>query len=180
MNIIFIAIGLAMDAFAVSIASGTTIQQIRISHAFRIGLFFGVFQAGMPIIGWLVGTHVRDIISEVDHWIAFSILILIGGKMIYESFRMTSIEKKINPLKLSVLFVLAVATSIDALAVGVTFALLRVSIFMPVVIIGGVTFLLSVVGVLMGDWLGHLFENKMVFIGGLVLIGIGIKILIEH
>ncbi len=180
MNILFIALGLAMDAFAVSITSGFTIKQLRIHHALRVGLFFGLFQAVMPLVGWAVGLSVRDFVVEVDHWIAFSLLVLVGGKMIYESFKIESIKKRPDVLKISTLLMLSLATSIDALIMGVTFAMLKISILLPILVIGIVTFLLSFVGVYIGDRLGHFFENKMEFVGGLVLIGIGIKILIEH
>ena len=169
-----------MDAFAVSITSGLTIKQLRIAHAIRIGLFFGAFQAIMPLAGWLAGLSVRDFVADVDHWIAFGLLILIGGKMIYEALGMESVDRKQDPLKISVLLMLSIATSIDALAVGVTFAILNVSIILPVMVIGMVTFVMSFAGVYIGDRLGHFFEKKIEILGGLVLIGIGIKILIEH
>ena len=180
MDTVFIAMGLAMDAFAVSITSGLTIKSLQIRHALRIALFFGVFQAVMPLVGWLAGLSVRAFIAEVDHWIAFGLLCFIGGKMIYEGFRMKPVEDKQDPLKMSVLLLLSVATSIDALAVGITFAFLHVSILLPVLVIGVITFLFSFTGVYMGDRLGHFFENKIEIVGGLVLIGIGVKIVIEH
>ena len=179
-SIIFIAFGLAMDAFAVSITSGLTIKQLKINNALKIALSFGLFQAVMPITGWLAGLSLRDFISSVDHWIAFGLLSFIGCKMIYESIKMESSEKQLDPLNVYVLLILSVATSIDALAVGVTFAFLKISIVAPVIVIGIVTFLLSVLGVFVGDKFGHLFEKKVEILGGLVLIGIGTKILIEH
>ena len=178
-SIVLIAVGLAMDAFAVSITSGITIKSLRINNAFKIAIFFGLFQAVMPIIGWLAGLSLRDYISAVDHWIAFGLLSFIGCKMIYESITVQSSEKEINPLNVYVLLVLSVATSIDALAVGVSFAFLKVSIVTPVIIIGTVTFFLSYLGVYIGDRIGHFFENKIEIAGGLLLIGIGIKILVE-
>lgn len=180
MEIFFIALGLAMDAFAVSITSGLTIQHLRIRHAVRIAFFFGAFQAVMPVAGWAAGLGIRNAITQIDHWIAFGLLSLIGGKMIYESLRMNPIEKRVDPLKISILLILSLATSIDALIVGVTFAILNVSIIRPIIIIGTITFVLSFVGVLVGDRLGHFFEKKIEIVGGLVLIGIGVKILIEH
>jgi len=180
LSIIFVAFGLAMDAFAVSITSGLTIKRLRISHALRIGIAFGGFQALMPVVGWLVGLSLRDLISDVDHWVAFGLLSFVGCKMIYGSLQMESHKKRIDPLNVCVLFMLSVATSIDALAVGVSFAFLKVSIVTPVVVIGIVTFLLSFAGVYVGNRLGHFFEKKIEIVGGLVLIGIGIKILVEH
>ena len=179
-TITFIAFGLAMDAFAVSITSGITIRYLRIKHALRIGIFFGLFQAVMPLIGWLAGRSLRDFISGVDHWIAFGLLSLIGCKMIYESFKMESSEKESNPLNVYVLLVLSVATSIDALAVGISFAFLRISIAAPIIVIGAVTFLLSFLGTFVGNRLGHFFEKKIEIVGAFILIGIGIKILVDH
>jgi len=179
-SIVLIAFGLAMDAFAVSITSGITIRQLKINNALKIALFFGSFQAIMPIIGWLAGLSLRNFISEIDHWIAFGLLSFIGCKMIYESITIQSSEKEINPLNVYVLLVLSIATSIDALAVGLSFAILKISIMTPVVIIGTITFALSFLGVFIGDRIGHFFENKIEIAGGLLLIGIGIKILVEH
>jgi putative Mn2+ efflux pump MntP len=177
---IFIALGLAMDAFAVSISSGITIRNPRIENALKIAIFFGAFQAFMPVIGWLAGLGLRELISRVDHWIAFGVLSLIGCRMIYESTKVRSEKKGLNPLSLGVLLLLSVATSIDALAAGVSFAFLKVSIVLPIILIGIVTFTLSFFGVFVGNKSGHIFENKAELAGGLVLIGIGTKILIEH
>ena len=179
-SIIFIAFGLAMDAFAVSVTSGLIIKHLRINNALKIAVFFGAFQAIMPLIGWSAGLSFRDFISGVDHWIAFGLLSIIGCKMVYESSKMGSNEKKIDPLNLYVLFILSIATSIDALAVGLSLSFLNVPIALPAIIIGIVTFLLSVFGVYFGNRFGHYFERKIEIIGGLILIGIGIKILIEH
>ena len=180
LSIILVAVGLAMDAFAVSITSGITIKTLRINHAVKIAVFFGLFQAVMPVIGWLAGISLKDLISGVDHWIAFGLLSLIGCKMIYESTKIASNKKEINPLNVYVLLILSVATSIDALAIGVSFAFLKIAIITPVIIIGIVTFLLSFLGVFVGNRFGHLFESKFELAGGLILIGIGIKILVEH
>ena len=183
MNIVtitFLAFGLAMDAFAVSVTSGLAIKKLRINNALKIAVFFGSFQAFMPLIGWLAGNSLKDYISGIDHWIAFVLLSLIGCKMIYESMKVNSNEKKINPLNFFVLLTLSIATSIDALAVGVSFSLINVLFVTPIIIIGMVTFLLSFVGVYIGNKAGHFFENKIEMAGGVILIGIGIKILIEH
>ena len=180
LTIIAIAVGLSMDAFAVSVASGIAIKRLKVHHAVRIALFFGGFQALMPVVGWLAGRSVADFIAPWDHWAAFGVLSLIGGRMIYRSFRMDAAGKPTNPLNLYVLLLLSLATSIDALAVGFSFAFLNVAIVRPVVIIGAVTFVLSLAGVAVGDRLGHFFERKIEAVGGLVLIAIGIKILLEH
>lgn len=179
-TILAVAFGLAMDAFAVSIASGTTIKQLKLEHALRIALFFGGFQAFMPVLGWLAGGAVSEAVKSVDHWIIFGILGFIGGKMIYESRRMKEDEDKFDYTKVSVLLFLSLATSIDALAVGFSFAFLDISIIKPVAVIGGVTFLLSLLGVYLGDRFGHLFESRIEVIGGGLLIGVGIKVLAEH
>jgi putative Mn2+ efflux pump MntP len=180
LTLLLIAFGLSMDAFAVSITSGITIKDQKLNHALRIGLFFGSFQALMPLIGWLAGLSLRDLISGVDHWVAFGLLSLIGGKMIYEATKIGRNEKEANPLGVFALLILSIATSIDALAVGLSFAFLKISVATPVIVIGLVTFVLSFFGVLVGNRLGHFFEKKMEIIGGLVLIGIGVRILIEH
>lgn len=169
-----------MDAFAVSVASGVTIKNLRIHHALRIAVAFGLFQAVMPVIGWLAGITLQDYVSGFDHWVAFVLLGFIGGKMIYEATRIEEAEEPANPLNYYVLFVLALATSIDALAVGITFAMLGTAIVTPIIVIGSVTFVLCLAGVYIGDVFGHFFEKKIEILGGLVLIGIGLKILLQH
>jgi putative Mn2+ efflux pump MntP len=179
-TIIVIAIGLAMDAFVVSIVSGGAYRQLHVKHALRMALFFGAFQAFMPLIGSLAGLTLKEYITECDHWIAFALLTAVGGKMIYESFKIKSIEDNPDPSNIFVLLVLSVATSIDALAIGITLSLIMSSIIVAVTIIGLITFVLSYVGVVIGKRFGHFFENRIEALGGLVLIGIGIKILCEH
>ncbi len=169
-----------MDSFAVSITNGISIRNIRISNALRIAAFFGIFQAVMPLIGWLAGLSLRDFISGFDHWIAFGLLSLIGCRMIYESTKMDSGKKVINPLNVYVLLILSVATSVDALAVGMSFAFLKIFIVTPIIVIGAVTFLLSFLGVFVGNRFGHFFEKRIEIAGGLILIGIGVKILLRH
>ncbi len=169
-----------MDAFAVSITSGVTIKHLKMRKAFTIAIFFGLFQAIMPVIGWLSGMALRDFISDIDHWIAFALLCIIGLKIIYESFRFESDKKTIDPLNTYVLFILSVATSIDALAIGISLSFLGISIALPAIVIGLVTFLFSFIGVYMGNKVGHFFEKKIEMFGGIILIGIGIKILIDH
>lgn len=180
LTILFIAFGLAMDAFAVSVASGFAIKNLRLRNAVTIAFFFGSFQAVMPVIGWLAGYSLRSFIASFDHWIAFGLLGFIGLKMIYESTKMDGESDPRDPLNVAVLLMLSVATSIDALAVGLSLSILDVLIITPALIIGIITFLLSLLGVYIGDRFGHFFEKKIEFAGGLILIGIGIKILIEH
>lgn len=180
LSIILIAIGLSMDALAVSITSGITIDCLRIKHAARIAFFFGAFQALMPILGWLAGIGLKQYVEAFDHWIAFGLLLFIGAKMIYEAVWIKEVEKKCDPLNITILLGLAVATSIDALAVGVTFAFLKVPIITPAVIIGLITFIISFCGVFIGSKMGDRLGSKMEVIGGIILIGIGIKILLQH
>lgn len=180
LTIIIIAVGLAMDAFAVSVASGATYRQLKVGHSLRIALFFGGFQALMPLIGALAGLSLREYIADYDHWVAFIILAAVGGKMIYESFKISETEKNYSPANILVLLALSVATSIDALAIGITLPLVTTSIATAVIIIGLVTFVLSYIGVMIGKKFGHIFENKIEAVGGLVLIALGVKILLEH
>ena len=180
LTIVVVAVGLAMDAFAVSIASGAAYKQLRLRHTLRIAIFFGGFQAFMPLIGALAGLSVKDYIADYDHWIAFVILAAVGGKMIYESFKITEAEKNYSPSNILVLLALSVATSIDALAIGITLSLVAASIITAVIVIGLVTFVLSYIGVMIGKKFGHIFENKIEAIGGLILMALGVKILLEH
>ncbi|HPR16827.1 MAG TPA: manganese efflux pump MntP family protein [Candidatus Cloacimonadota bacterium] len=180
LTIILIAVGLAMDAFAVSIASGVTLKGFQLRAGFRLALFFGGFQALMPVLGWLAGSGFRKYIESFDHWAAFGLLAFIGGKMIYESFLIEKSENRRDPNNYLTVLILAIATSIDALAVGLSFSVLHVHIITPSIIIGIVTFLLSLLGVYIGGKTGSIFENKIELLGGLVLLGIGVKILLEH
>ncbi len=179
-TILIIAVALAMDAFAVSIVSGTLLKQLKVRHALRIAVFFGGFQAFMPLVGSLAGLSLREYIASYDHWIIFGLLGTVGGKMICESFKIGSDKKNFDPSNIFVLLVLSIATSIDALAIGITLSFLRVPLATAVVIIGVVTFTLSYLGVFIGGKIGHFFENKIEAIGGLILIGLGAKILIQH
>lgn len=178
LSILLIAAGLSMDAFAVSLSAGFALRCTAID-AFKLAFFFGFFQFIMPVIGWAGAKRFSDLISNIDHWIAFFLLLLIGLKMIYESCQKDE-DRECLILNLQTLLTLAVATSIDALAVGISFAFLSVSILKPVIIIGLVTFLFSLAGVYIGKKSGHFFEKKMELIGGFILIIIGIKILAEH
>jgi putative Mn2+ efflux pump MntP len=179
-TITVIAASLAMDAFAVSVVSGSAYKQLKIKHAFRMAVFFGGFQAIMPLIGSLAGISVKEYVTGYDHWVAFALLSAVGTKMIYESFKITSAEEIFNPENILVLLALSVATSIDALVVGTTLSFLRIPIAIAVTIIGLVTFVLSYLGVLIGKRFGHFFESKIKSLGGLILIGLGLKILVQH
>ncbi|MEI6123557.1 MAG: manganese efflux pump MntP family protein [Bacteroidota bacterium] len=176
---ILIGIGLAMDCFAVSVSCSIIDKKIRLAQALIIALFFGLFQGAMPVIGWLLGLSFKEYITEFDHWIAFGILGAIGIKMIVESFKKEN-KKQIQLSKTWVLISLSIATSIDALIVGVSLAFLDVNIIKVVVIIGTITFLISILGLRLGKRIGLIRGNMAELIGGLVLIGIGTKILIEH
>lgn len=177
-EIFIIAVGLSMDAFAVSICKGLSVKKLKLKHALIAGLYFGGFQMGMPLIGYFLGKQFEWLIIGIDHWIAFVLLGLIGANMIKESFEKDEeLNAKFNP---KTMLPLAVATSIDALAVGVTFACLRVEIISAASLIGVTTFLLSAIGVKIGNVFGCKFESKAKFAGGLVLVLIGTKILLEH
>jgi manganese efflux pump family protein len=179
-SIIFIALGLSMDAIAVAMSLGLSIKSLKIQNGFVIGLFFGGFQAIMPVIGWSIGLSLKDLITSWDHWLVFGLLAGIGIKMIYESVKIQPDREEVKDLKMSVLVLLSLATSIDALAIGISFAVLRIAIITPVLIIGFVTFLLSFLGVGFGRHAGHLFQRKIETVGGVILILIGVKIVLEH
>ena len=181
LTLIGIAIGLAMDAFAVSIAAGLTLKTVDARQTFRLAWHFGLFQALMPIIGWLAGLSIEHWIAPVDHWIAFGLLAVIGGKMIYEALKDADDEvRRGDPTKGWSLVLLSIATSIDALAVGLSLALLGVSIWWPAVVIGLVAGAFTVVGMQLGTRFGALLGRRMEVVGGIVLIAIGVKILFEH
>ena len=178
-TILLVAFALAMDSFSVSITNGLGNKTFKIGNALKIGIFFGLFQAIMPVIGWFAGIHVLDLISGFDHWIAFGLLAFIGCRMIYESVRVES-KKLLDSLGIGLLLTLSVATSIDALAVGLSFSFLRISIIVPAVVIGLVAFSLSFLGVYLGGKLGHFLRNRVEILVGLILMAIGIRILVEH
>lgn len=180
LSVILIAVALAMDAFAVSISSGIIIGKTRVRHALLIASFFGTFQAVMPFLGWEAGRSLRRIIMDYDHWAAFILLLAVGLKMIRDSLRKDGDEKKFDPLNIYVLFVLAIATSIDALAVGIALSFAGVNIVLPVIVIGAVTFVMSFIGTYVGSIFGHMLESKVEMIAGILLIGIGVKILVQH
>ncbi|MEI3182321.1 MAG: manganese efflux pump MntP family protein [Lachnospiraceae bacterium] len=178
-ELFLLAIGLSMDAFAVAICKGLSMQQFNQKHAAIIALYFGAFQALMPAIGYLLGSRFQQSITAYDHWIAFILLALIGGNMVKESFDHET-ETSSPSIHFKEMLILAIATSIDALAVGVTFAFLQVSLIPAVSTIGIITFLISVLGVKVGNVFGTKYKSKAEFTGGFILILIGGKILIEH
>ena len=183
MELVLIGVGLSMDAFAVALCKGLGMRRVNYAHAAVIALFFGVFQAVMPLIGWVLGTQFARYITSVDHWIAFALLGYIGGKMIWDALHEapeTAPCAGEGRLDLKELLMLAVATSIDALAVGITFAFLQVSILPAVATIGLITFSLSFAGVVVGNRFGTRFQKKAEIAGGVVLVLIGLKILLEH
>lgn len=179
-EILLIAVGLAMDAFAVSLGIGTTGQASRPRPIFRLSFHFGLFQALMPILGWLAGSTVADLISNVDHWIALALLAFVGVRMIRSGLDANGEPHFSDPSRGGTLFMLAVATSIDAFAVGLSLAMLHVSVFYPAAVIGVVTAFLSLVGLLTGGRLGKVFGKRMEIVGGVILIGIGLRVLFSH
>ena len=181
-ELFILAVGLSMDAFAVAICTGLTMPRATMKKALIVGLYFGIFQAGMPVIGYFVANLFANKITAYDHWIAFALLCFLGGKMIWESFKKEECggakqEASLGPKKM---LPLAVATSIDALAVGVSFAFLRVSIIPAVALIGVTTLVISMAGVKIGHVFGRRFQSKAEFAGGIILALIGLKILLEH
>ena len=179
LEVVLIGIGLAMDAFAVSVCKGLSMNKFKADKVIIIGLYFGIFQAVMPLIGYLLGSTFQEFISSIDHWIAFVLLAFIGFNMIKESLSKKE-DKMDDSVDIKTMVVLAIATSIDALAVGITFAFLEVNIIMSMIVIGLITFLLCIIGVIIGNKYGSKFEDKAQIISGVVLIIIGLKILIEH
>ena len=180
LELFLIAVGLSMDAFAVSVCKGLSTQKLRVKHYLTVGAWFGGFQALMPTLGYLLGSSFEMYINRFDHWIAFILLAAIGGNMIKESFERDE-DKLDDSFAFKTMLLLAVATSIDALAVGITFALLPdVNIVAAVCFIGAITFILSAVGLKVGNIFGLKYKSKAEFVGGAILILIGLKILLEH
>ena len=180
LTIILIAISLSFDTFAVSISSGLVLKKIDFYNATKIAVTLAVFQAVMPLIGWLAGSGIKSYAESFDHWIAFGILGLLGGKMIYESFKTDPEDRSFNPLDIKVMIGMAIATSIDALVVGFSFALLNYKILFSIAIIGVVTYIVAMLGMLFGKNIGSRIGRRMEVLGGLMLIIIGLKILFEH
>ncbi len=179
-TLLFIALALAMDAFAVSLAAGVALHPVNKRQLFRLGFHFGLFQGMMPIIGWLAGLSVQNMISDYDHWVAFGLLTFVGGKMIYEAFQNEEERQKTDPTRGLTMVMLSIATSIDALAVGLSLAVIGVNIWTPALVIALTASILTVVGMLMGGRIGMIWGKRVEVVGGLILIGIGLKILIEH
>ena len=178
-ELFLIAVGLSMDAFAVSVCKGLAMPKCTFKKAAIVGLWFGGFQALMPAIGYILGAQFQEAIASIDHWIAFVLLALIGGNMIHEALDNDEEEADAS-LDVKTMFLLAVATSIDALAIGITFAFLKVNIIPAVCFIGIVTFIISFAGVKIGNVFGARYKNKAEIVGGVILILLGLKILLEH
>jgi len=186
-TLILLAFGLSFDSFAVSVSSGLMLPAIRFYKACIIAFSLAFFQAVMPLLGWFAGVTIRDYLVNFDHWIAFGLLSALGIKMIYESLKPEERRNGFNPLDPVVLLTMSLATSIDALIVGVSFAFIEtpdtplwLAILLPVIIIGGITFLMSMLGILFGKKAGSKLGKRMEMLGGIILIGIGFKILLEH
>jgi len=187
-ELFLIAVGLSMDAFAVAICKGLSMRKVRLRASVTVGLYFGIFQGLMPLIGFLLGRGFAEYIVTFDHWVAFVLLAIIGGKMIHGAWQQKDVEDVIDEsrdspdssLAFSVMFPAAIATSIDALAIGVGFAFLQVSIVPAVSFIGAVTFTLSAIGVYLGSVFGSRFKVRAEIAGGIILVLIGVKILVEH
>ena len=182
-ELFLLGVGLSMDAFAVAVCKGLGMHRVNYKHAVIIALFFGGFQALMPLVGWALGTQFESFVTPVDHWIAFVLLAFIGGKMLWDAFHEDDEELSCpadGKLDLRELVMLAIATSIDALAVGITFAFLRVDIVMSVGLISATTFVLALAGVVVGHRFGARYEKAATIAGGIVLVLIGTKILLEH
>ena len=178
-EIVLVGIGLAMDAFAVSVCKGLSMKKMNWKSAIIIALYFGIFQAVMPIIGYFLGTTFSSFVENVDHWIAFILLAFIGGNMIKESTD-DEVEKRNDRVDVKTMVLIAIATSIDALAVGITFAFFEVNLLLSIFIIGIITIVLSTIGVIIGNKFGDKLQNKAELTGGIILIIIGLKILLEH
>ena len=178
-ELILLSIGLGMDAFAVSVCKGISMKKMNWKKACIIGLYFGGFQAIMPVIGYFFGSSFESIITNIDHWIAFILLAIIGAKMIQEAFQKEE-EEYTEDISVKTMIVLSIATSIDALAVGITFAFLKVNLLLAITLIGTITFILSVIGTKIGNRFGDKYKSKAELAGGIILIIIGLKILLEH
>lgn len=179
-ELIVLSLGLGMDAFAVSICKGLSMKKMNWKKALIIGLYFGGFQAIMPVLGYSLSKGFENFVTSIDHWIAFILLSIIGGKMVKEAFSQENSENCNEDVGFKTMIVLAIATSIDALAVGITFAFLNVNLILAIALIGSITFFLSVIGTKVGNVFGDRYENKAELLGGVILIFLGIKILLEH
>lgn len=180
-ELVLLSIGLGMDAFAVSVCKGISMRKMSWKKACIIGLYFGGFQAIMPILGYFFGNSFESFITNIDHWIAFILLLIIGAKMIQEAFQKERDEDEYNEdISVKTMLILSIATSIDALAVGITFAFFKVDLILAVTLIGIITFILSVLGTKIGNRFGDKYKSKAELAGGIILILIGLKILLEH
>lgn len=177
---LFVGIGLSFDSFAVSVSCGLMRREIRFLQAAVIAFSLAFFQALFPVLGWAIGSSLKSLIESVDHWIAFGLLIFIGIKMILEGFKPDGSLNNFNPFRLKVLISLSIATSIDALVVGLSYGVLNMPIFFPVLVIGSVTFIASMLGMLFGKNIPAKRSRQSLVVGGIILSGIGIKILVEH
>lgn len=178
-ELLLLSVGLGIDAFAISVCKGISMKKMNWKKAIIIGLYFGGFQALMPVIGYFLGSAFESLITNIDHWIAFILLGIIGGKMIKDFFADES-DNCNDDVSFKTMFVLAVATSIDALAIGITFAFLKVNLILAVALIGVITFILAVIGTKIGNRFGDKYQNKAELVGGIILVLLGIKILLEH
>jgi putative Mn2+ efflux pump MntP len=180
LSLLLIALSMAMDAFAVSLSIGTTRHASTPRSVFRLSFHFGLFQFLMPILGWLAGSTFASFISQIDHWIAFALLAFVGGRMVHAGLDPTQSSFSGDPSRGSTLMILCVATSLDAFSIGLTFAMLGVRVLYPSLVIGVVTAALSLIGLLAGHTLGNKFGKRMEIVGGLILIGIGLRLLAAH
>ena len=180
LTVFLLAIGLSFDTFAVSVSGGVMLPQIQFRQAIRIAIVLAIFQAVMPVIGWAIGSGFKQYIERIDHWVAFLILLVLGSKMIYESFSDDAEKPASNPLEIKNRITIAFATSIDALIIGFGLSIIHLGIIESATIIGIVTFIVSMLGLLFGKKIGTRFGKRMEILGGLILILIGAKILFEH
>ena len=180
LSIFLVALGLAADCFAVALSGSIAMGSLSLLQGLRTALAFGVFQGLMPVLGWLAGRTVVEYIEAYDHWLALGLLTFVGGRMIWESFRSGDKPRNTDITRGLTLLLLAIATSIDALAVGLTFAFIQIDIVLATLTIGFVSFIITIVGLLLGKKVGSLFGKRVEIVGGLILIGIGLKIVIEH
>jgi len=178
LTILLISLSLSMDAFAVSVARGCPVKENRLNQALEIALFFGLFQAVMPIFGWVLGLTIRGQVAVVDHWVAFVLLSAVGIRMIYEGLKKKPANYNSGSMKFSTLIILSIATSIDAFVVGVSFSVLNISILLPILLIGLIAFINSFIGFYLGSKIGQLFGKRAEVLGGIVLIAIGLKTLL--
>ncbi len=179
-SLFLIGVGLSIDSLAASITTGACSCNIRLKHVLKVAVFMALFQGTMPFIGWLIGSSFKSIIEDYDHWVAFILLLSVGCKLIYDGLKNSNEKVDVNPTNNMFLALMALATSIDAMILGIGFGLIEINIWLAMIIIGTTTFLFSGIGVFVGDKLGNKINKRIEIFGGLVLIGLGIKILVEH